>query len=60
RFIMSGENAGDGRANPNKNPFISGFELTEQERGDLLAFLRSLTDTDFVTNPEFADPFAAP
>ncbi len=48
---------GDGRANPNKSGLVSGFELTEQERTDLIAFLHSLTDDTFLTNPELADPF---
>jgi cytochrome c peroxidase len=35
---------------------VRGFTLTEQERTDVLAFLDSLTDTEFLTNPAFADP----
>jgi cytochrome c peroxidase len=34
-----------------------GIHLTEQEKADLLAFLKMLTDNTFVTNPEFASPF---
>ena len=49
--------SGDGRDNPNKNAFIIGFELTEQEREDILAFLRALTDEEFLTNPAYSDPF---
>jgi cytochrome c peroxidase len=36
---------------------IHGFELTSDERRDLLAFLESLTDSAFVANPAFADPW---
>lgn len=57
RMISQGEYAGDGRANPYKNGFVSGFTLTDQEIADLVAYLESLTDEDFVTNPRFSDPF---
>ena len=43
--------------NPYKSGFIKGFQLTESEKQDLLAFLRSLTDEEFINNPEFSDPF---
>ncbi len=33
------------------------LELTEQEIAALVAFLESLTDTAFLTDPRFADPF---
>lgn len=56
RTINSGANAGVGRQNPLKSHFISGFELTESEKQDLLAFLRSLTDESFVRNRAFSDP----
>jgi cytochrome c peroxidase len=36
-----------------------GLGLTRQEKGDLLAFLRLLTDSAFVCNPQFADPRGA-
>ncbi len=57
RTIASGPHAGDGSTNPNKSEFINGFELTAGERQDLLAFLHSLTDSTFVTDPRFADPW---
>lgn len=59
RVITEGDYTGDGRANPYKNGFVSGFTLTDQEIADLVAYLESLTDEDFVTNPHFSDPFAA-
>jgi cytochrome c peroxidase len=34
-----------------------GIQLTAQEKSDLIAFLRMLTDTTFTTNPKFSDPF---
>lgn len=60
RLIESGPDAGDGRTNPNKSPFVGGFTLTPEQRIDLLAYLRALTDDDFLTDPTLADPFAAP
>ena len=45
-----------GRKNPRQDPRVRPFALTEQERSDLVAFLGSLTDRDFVENPEFSAP----
>ncbi|MBC7777016.1 MAG: c-type cytochrome [Phycisphaerae bacterium] len=42
-----------GKPHPNKSPLLKPFNLTVQERKDLLAFLHSLTDQKFITNPEF-------
>lgn len=52
--------AGVGRLNPNKDVVIHGFALDAQERRDLIAFLETLTDTAFLTDPALSDPFAAP
>jgi len=57
RTIASGPHQGVGSENPNKSEFINGFELSPTERQDLLAFLHSLTDSAFVTDPRFADPW---
>jgi cytochrome c peroxidase len=57
RLITEGPHAGDGRDNPYKSPFVAGFTLTDQERGDLIAFLHSLTDDAFLTDPALANPF---
>lgn len=57
-FFNNGLHVGDGRENPNESLFVSGFELTDQEREDVLAFLRALTDRSFVEDPRFSDPFA--
>ena len=57
REIEEGPYAGDGRANPLKDGFITGFSITDQEREDVINFLKSLTDEDFLTNPEFSNPF---
>ena len=42
-----------------KSPRVGGFDLDPGERADLLEFLRSLTDSGFVTDPRFSDPFRA-
>jgi len=56
RNIMQGKNKGDGRKNPLKSQFVKGFEMSKQNKEDLLAFLATLTDKSFLTNPEFAQP----
>ena len=58
RTIESGPNAGVGSDSPLKNIFLHGFELSAEERADVLAFLESLTDETFLSDPRFADPFA--
>lgn len=40
-----------------KDVFLRGFELEASERADLLAFLESLTDDEFLNDPRYADPF---
>lgn len=55
RTIKKGELAGVGSENPLKSNFVSGFKLTVQEQRDLLAFLRSLTDEEFINNPKLKD-----
>ncbi len=57
RVILDGPYAGDGRVSPLKSGLVPGFTLSDEERRDLLAFIESLTDTDFLTDPRFADPF---
>lgn len=57
RLIESGKYAGDGRLSPFKSEFVRGFELTEEERADLIAFLKSLTDETVLSDERFADPF---
>ena len=58
RLIESGPNAGDGSKNPNKHSLVDGFFISEQEKQDLIAFRRTLTDENLLTNPAFSDPFA--
>jgi cytochrome c peroxidase len=57
RTIADGPHAGVGARNPWKDPLIVGFSITDAEIADLVAFLESLTDERFVTNPAFVDPW---
>jgi len=57
RLVPDGPLAGDGAANPNKSSFVNGFNLTDTERADLLAFLRALSDDAFLTDPALGDPW---
>jgi cytochrome c peroxidase len=57
RVIAAGPLAGDGRANPYKDPLITPLDLSAQERADIVAFLMTLSDRDFSKDPRFADPF---
>ncbi|MEW6989978.1 MbnH family di-heme enzyme [Colwelliaceae bacterium 6441] len=56
RNITSGKYQGDGRENPLKSAFIKGFEMSQQDKEDLLAFLLTLTDEQFLTNEDFTQP----
>lgn len=57
RTIAQGPAAGVGRLNPNKSEFVVGFEISEYERADLIAFLRSLTDDALLEDPRLSDPW---
>lgn len=56
REVKNGPFRGDGRRNPTKSPFIKGFELTDEEKSDLLSFLQSLTDETFLQDPTLSAP----
>lgn len=57
RLVRQGPLAGDGRDNPHKDARLRPVAFTGAEREELLAFLRALTDSGFVTNPRFANPW---
>lgn len=40
-----------------KNVHQGGIKLTDEEKVALVAFLKTLTDTTFINNPDFASPF---
>ncbi len=45
-------------ASPLRDQFVVGFTLSDSEVDDVVAFLNSLTDDDFIHNPAFSDPRA--
>lgn len=38
-------------------PYGNGAELSPNQKDDLIAFLKSLTDQTFITNPDYSNPF---
>ncbi|MBI3567431.1 MAG: di-heme enzyme [Gemmatimonadetes bacterium] len=57
RTVTLGPGTGVGRANPYKSPLVAGFAITPAERSDLVAFLRALTDSTFLTDARFSNPW---
>lgn len=57
RLIATGPNAGDGSLNPFKSAQIRGFPISAPEKAELVAFLRSLTDSTFVTSRRLSNPW---
>ncbi len=57
RNIQSGAHQGDGSRSPRKSRLLMGFDLQPGEKDDLIEFLKSLTDRNFVTDPRFTNPF---
>lgn len=53
--VMHHYNTG-GKPFINKDPLIVPLNLTDAEIADVIAFLRSLTDEQLLTNPKFAKP----
>ncbi|MCS7073718.1 MAG: cytochrome-c peroxidase [Bacteroidia bacterium] len=45
--------ASGGKGHPNQSPLVRPFNLTAQEKQDLVNFLKALTDTTFLNNPAF-------
>jgi len=59
RTVPDGPLKGAGAGNVHKSEFVKGFALTDDERRDLVAFLESLTDLAFTSDPRFSDPWPA-
>jgi len=57
RLIEKGDYAGDGRLSPYKSEFVRGFELTNDERQDLVEFLEALTDAQVLSDERISNPF---
>lgn len=57
RKIAEGAFAGDGSVSPLKSDLIVKINLTDSEKADLVAFLKTLTDDELLTSPRFSDPW---
>ena len=57
RTIVDGPFAGVGSKSPLKSELINGFTLTDQEKADVIEFLKSLTDEAFLKDPRHSDPW---
>jgi cytochrome c peroxidase len=57
RLIDKGLYAGDGKLHPNKNQFVDGFTITNKEKKQLICFLQTLTDTCYLADPFYNNPF---
>ena len=57
RTIPAGPYAGRGHDNPYRDARLTGFTLTPQNVQDLLAFLRSLTDSELTHDARFSNPW---
>lgn len=57
-YAVQGLAVSEGAApSPLRSQFIVGFEISEQDVQDILAFLHTLTDEEFLSNPRFGNPF---
>lgn len=57
RKIEQGIYKGDGSKNPYKHPLIKGFMIAETDKINLISFLQSLSDSGFIGNPSYQNPF---
>jgi cytochrome c peroxidase len=57
RTIRSGPLAGVGSENPNKSAAVRGFLLSENEKRDLIVFLKSLTDDALLSDQRWSNPW---
>jgi cytochrome c peroxidase len=57
RSVIQHYAKGGREGHPMQDGMIIGFEVNEQEISDLIAFLESLTDKEFLTNPNYSDPW---
>ena len=48
---------GDGRMHPAKSNYIQALGLSEEEQRSLLIFLEALTDTSYLSKPQFTNPY---
>lgn len=53
--VMDHYQAG-GKGHPNQHPVIAQMQLTNADKADLIAFLRTLTDDEFLNNTNLSNP----
>ena len=59
-YALAGRAGGTSNGpSPLRSSLIAGFEVSDQEVSDLVAFLNTLTDNTFVQNPRHANPWPA-
>lgn len=56
-FYSEGVHANSPNIDPKMDEIPEGLFLTDQQKADLIAFLKSLTDNTFTTDPKFSNPF---
>ena len=56
-YAAGGEAARTGMRSPLASPLVPGFEISDDEKADLIAFLESLTDETFLSNLDHQSPF---
>jgi cytochrome c peroxidase len=57
RIFTDGIYKGNGNQSPFKHPSIKGFNISEEEKFNLISFLLTLSDSSFVKNPAYQNPF---
>jgi len=57
REIKQGIYKGDGSKNQYKHHLIIGFSISETDKINLISFLQSLSDSTFINNPAYQNPF---
>lgn len=56
-YAAGGEAARRGARSPLTSPLVPGFQIDAREKADLIAFLTSLTNDEFLRNPAHGSPF---
>ncbi len=56
RTIADGPYRGVGHDNPNKSPIVRGFTISADQKADLIAFLKTLTDDQLLHDPSLSNP----
>lgn len=57
RLLVGGPYPGDGARSPHKDPRITGFEISDAEKAQLIAFLEALTDEEANARPFLQTPW---